>query len=62
MPYEYTNKRGQKYYLHSRPGPGGRKIYFFSRNPKGAEQSLPPGYTVVESERTGLPLLTKKAA
>ncbi len=62
MPYVYVNKKGQKYYLHSRIGAAGQKIYFFSRNPEGAEESLPPGYRVVENPRTGLPMLTKKAA
>jgi len=55
MVYEHTNSKGNKYYLHSRG-----KLFFFS---KKAEEGidLPAGYTVVENETTGLPMIKKKA-
>ncbi len=62
MAYEVESKKsGQKYYLHSRPSNNGKtKVYFFAREVKeGVEEKLPEGYTVVEQERTGLPLLKK---
>lgn len=66
MAFEYTNKKGQKYFLHSRTvtlrGSGkSQTIYFFARaEGKGAMDNLPEGYAVQEVERTGLPVLKKK--
>ena len=65
MAYAHTNSKGQTYYLHSKEVTlrGGRKqtIYFFSREVKdGALDAIPAGKTVVESARTGLPLLKGK--
>ena len=62
MAYSHTNSKGQTYYLHSKEVTlrGGRKqtIYFFSKEVKdGALDAIPSGKTVVESARTGLPLL-----
>ena len=65
MAYEHTNKRGIKYYLHSKQvtlrGSGKlQTIYFFSKTPgEGAMDNLPEGFTVVENERTGLPTLKR---
>ena len=63
MGFEYVNKKGQKYYLHSkivvlRNTGKEQKIYFFSKNPEGSVE-LPEGYKVVENPRTGLPFLKK---
>lgn len=54
MGYEHENSRGQKYSLHQRG-----KLFFFS---KKSEESigLPPGFDVVENQRTGLPMLKRK--
>ena len=66
MAFEYTNKKGQKYFLHSRTvtlrGSGkSQTIYFFARaEGKGVMGNLPEGYAVQEVERTGLPVLKKK--
>lgn len=66
MAYQYTNKRGQTYYLHKRDvvlrGSGHKQtIYFFKRNQgENVLDQLPAGYTVVESTRSGLPVLRKK--
>jgi len=58
--YEHTNSRGQKYYLHSREGRGGAKLFFFSKNPADSID-LPENMIAIENERTGLPMVKKKA-
>jgi len=56
--FKYTNKRKQTYYLHSRTGKGGAKLYFFS---KKSEKSidLPSQFKVIEAP-TGLPMVKRK--
>lgn len=61
-----SKKSGKTYHLHTRITTlkGGRKqqIYFFAGTVgEGAVDSLPEGYVVSENERTGLPILKKKA-
>lgn len=65
MPYAHTNSRGMTYYLHTRDVTlrGGRtqKIYYFARDIRpGALDSLPEGYAVQETAKTGMPILRKK--
>jgi hypothetical protein len=65
MAYSVTSqKNGTTYYLHSRTNDtkgGQRTLYFFAKEQKeGVIDTLPDGYTVVESPATGLPLLKKK--
>lgn len=62
--YSYTNSKGQTYYLHTREVTlkNGRKqrIYFFARDVRdGALEEVPAGYMVVETKRTGMPVLKK---
>lgn len=64
MAYSYTNKKGQTYYLHNKNVTlrGGRKqvIYFFAREVRsGSLDAVPAGYKVMETERTGMPVLKK---
>jgi len=64
MPYEFKNKKGVTYYLHSREVElsGGKKqtIYFFARDVRpGAHEAVPAGYKVVETAKTGMPILKK---
>jgi len=64
MAYSYKNSRGVTYYLHSKNVTlkGGRKqtIYYFAKQAKtDAIEAVPEGYKVVESSRTGLPILKK---
>ena len=65
--YSYTNSKGQTYYLHTREVTlkNGRKqrIYFFARDvrPGSSLDSVPAGYMVVETQRTGMPVLKKAA-
>lgn len=63
--YSYTNSKGQTYYLHTREVTlkNGRvqTIYFFARDVRsGSMNDVPAGYTVVETKRTGMPVLKKK--
>lgn len=65
MAYAHTsNKSGTTYYLHERVRElkGGKKVslYFFAKEVKdGSLDALPAGYIVIESEKTGLPMLKK---
>lgn len=64
MAYSFTNSKGQTYYLHNKDVTlkNGRKqtIYFFAREVRdGALDQVPAGYTVMETQRTGMPVLKK---
>lgn len=65
MAFSYKNSRGQTYYLHNRQvtlrGSGKKQtIYFFARKEsEGALDSVPKGYEVKESSKTGLPVLKR---
>ncbi|MDO8634011.1 MAG: hypothetical protein Q7K34_01830 [archaeon] len=57
--YSHANSRGNRYFLHSQVMKNGKTLYFFSK--KGENGALlPPGYKVIENQKTGLPLLKKK--
>ena len=63
--YSYTNSKGQTYYLHTRDVTlkNGRvqTIYFFARDVReGSSSAVPAAYQVVETSRTGMPVLKKK--
>lgn len=51
--FSFTNSRGQKYFLHQRG-----KLFYFSKKEEGSTP-LPKGFTVVENEKTGLPMVKK---
>ncbi len=62
--FSYTNKKGQTYYLHTRDVTlkNGRvqTIYFFARDIRsGSLENVPAGYQVIETKRTGMPVLKK---
>jgi hypothetical protein len=64
MAYQFTNSKGVNYYLHFKDVnlKGGRtqRIYFFARDVRaGSLDSVPAGYKVIETERTGMPILKK---
>lgn len=67
MAYEYTNKKGDTYYLHSKEvtlrGNLQMRIYYFKKevDAEFALDELPEGREVVENERTGLPLVRRSA-
>jgi hypothetical protein len=66
MAYAYKNSKGQTYYLHTRKVTlkNGREqqIYFFARDVRdGSLDAVPAAYQVVETKRTGMPVLKKKA-
>ena len=65
MAYEFTNSKGVKYYLHFKDVnlKGGRiqRIYFFARDIRdGSLDEVPDAFKVIETERTGMPILKKK--
>lgn len=64
MAYTYTNSKGDTYHLHKKDVTlrGGRQqtIYYFARDERdGAIDEVPFGYEVVETKRTGMPVLKK---
>jgi hypothetical protein len=64
MAYAFTNKKGVTYYLHSKlvTLKGGRQqtIYYFARDIRaGAMDAVPAGYQVIETAKTGMPILKK---
>jgi hypothetical protein len=62
---QYKNKKGDEYYLHNKTivlkGSGkNQTIYFFSKTQGDSEvEELPQGFKVIESTRTGLPILKR---
>ena len=64
MAYSFTNSKGQAYILHKKDVTlkNGRQqtIYYFARDQRaGALDEVPAGYEVVETKRTGMPVLKK---
>lgn len=64
MAFSFKNSKGVTYYLHYKDVTlrGGRqqRIYFFARDVRSnALDAVPTGYKVVETERTGMPVLKK---
>ena len=64
MAHSYTNSKGDTYYLHGKKVTlkNGRtqQIYFFARDVRPeALNEVPAGYQVVETKRTGMPVLKK---
>jgi hypothetical protein len=62
--YSYTNSKGQTYFLHKKDVTlkNGRvqTIYFFARDIRDeAIEAVPAGYEVIETKRTGMPVLRK---
>ena len=59
MGYSHKNSRGITYWLHTREGKGGAKLFFFSKNQIDSTD-LPEGLEVFENPRTGLPMVRRK--
>jgi hypothetical protein len=64
MAFSYQNAKGVTYYLHGKKVTlkNGRmqQIYFFARDVRAeALNEVPAGYVVVETKRTGMPVLKK---
>ncbi|MFH1588593.1 MAG: hypothetical protein ABIA76_04620 [Candidatus Diapherotrites archaeon] len=59
MVYEHTNSKGKKYYLNKKEMRNGT-LYYFSKEKKATGCDLPSDRKVIESEKTGLPMLKKK--
>ena len=65
MAYEFKNSKGVSYFLHSKDVnlKGGRmqKIFFFARDVRpGALNEVPAGFKVIETTKTGMPILKKQ--
>ena len=65
MAFTYVNSKGVTYYLHSKDVTlrGGKQqtIYFFARDVRdGALDEVPEGKEVMETKRTGMPVLKNK--
>jgi hypothetical protein len=56
--FSYRDKKGKVWWLHEKDSASGTKLYYFSST---AENSigLPSDRIVIESTRTGMPLLKK---
>jgi hypothetical protein len=67
MAFSYTNSKGRQYYLHSkdvklRGGDRTQTIFYFAPDQrKEVIDAVPAGFTVVESQKTGLPVLKRKS-
>lgn len=66
MAFSYTNSKGDTYYLHGKKVTlkNGRvqQIYYFARDVRPeALDAVPAGMEVVETKRTGMPVLKKSA-
>lgn len=64
MAYNYTNSKGQTYYLHAttrtlKSGKEQHLYYFAKTEQNGALNEVPEGYVVSES-KNGLPVLKRK--
>jgi hypothetical protein len=64
MAFSYQNAKGVTYYLHGKKVTlkNGRmqQIYYFARDVRAeALNEVPAGYAVVETKRTGMPVLKK---
>ncbi len=64
MAFSFKNSKGVTYFLHYRDvvlrGGRNQRIYFFARDVrKDSLDAVPAGYKVVETERTGMPVLKK---
>ncbi len=64
MAFSYTNSKGHTYYLHGKKVTlkNGRQqqIYYFARDVRPeALDAVPAGYEVMETKRTGMPVLKK---
>ncbi len=62
MGYEHTNSRGVLYYLHSVKSPQNKDLYYFSKTLKEERHiDLPDHLEIIESKRSGLPVVKKKS-
>lgn len=64
MAYQHTNSKGQTYYLHGKEvhlrSGRNQQIYYFAKEVKAeALDEIPAGFKVVESSKTGLPVLKR---
>jgi hypothetical protein len=54
-----VGKKKEKWYVHIHRGKGRKMIYYMDKIERDAID-LPPGYEVIESPKSGIPMLRKK--
>jgi hypothetical protein len=57
-PFCFKTKDKRKWYIHKYEGKGRRQIYFLDRDEREAID-LPDGFEVIESPKSGIPMLRK---
>jgi len=57
--YSHKNSRGITYWLHTREGKGGARLFFFSKD-QNDSTDLPEGMEVFENPRNSLPMVRRK--
>lgn len=61
--FVYTDTKGQDWYLHTKEvtlrNGHTQTIYFFSRDEREGRCELPAGFEVMETARTGMPVLRR---
>lgn len=63
MPFTYRNSKGDTYYLHTTAAGKnneGELFYFAKRAGTNTVDELPDDFKVIESDRTGLPVVKRK--
>lgn len=63
MPFTFKNSKGDLYYLHSTSAGKnneGELFYFAKSAGSNVIDDLPDGFKVIESDRTGLPVVKRK--
>jgi len=63
IPFTYTDSKGRDWHLHTKEvtlrNGHNQTIYFFARNERAGRCELPAGFEVMETKRTGMPVLRK---
>lgn len=63
MAFTFRNSKGETYYLHSTDAgkhSEGELYYFAKRAGENVVDDLPSDFKVIESDRTGLPVVKRK--
>ena len=58
--YSYRDKKGRVWFLHEKMSKSGVVLHYFSKSQVDGV-SMPDGFIVIESEKTGLPVLKRIA-
>ena len=63
--FQLEDTKGNTWYLHTqvvklRNGNGNSRIYYFAKSKRSNVCEMPEGYRVINSPKTGMPMLKKK--